>query len=111
MADPIEGVTPAWPDPNADCMEYLASRGVMEAGTDSPSMGPIPPPLGDETHYAGLRHGMIWTESATHLGQLPITGAFYCMLSPKGRGGHRRCRTRICHRGRAPGEPPDRIGP
>jgi kynurenine formamidase len=87
MADPIEGVTPAWPDPNADCMEYLASRGVMEAGTDSPSMGPIPPPLGDETHYAGLRHGMIWTESATHLGQLPVTGAFYCMLSPKVVGG------------------------
>jgi kynurenine formamidase len=87
MADPIEGITPAWPDPNADCMEYLAGRSVMEAGTDSPSMGPIPPPLGDETHYAGLRHGMIWTESATGLGKLPVTGAFYCMLSPKVVGG------------------------
>jgi kynurenine formamidase len=83
LADPIEGVTPAWPDPSADGMEYLASLGVLEAGTDSPSMGPIPPPLGDETHYAGLKHGMIWTEGATHLGQLPATGAFYCMLSPK----------------------------
>jgi kynurenine formamidase len=83
LADPIEGVTSAWPDPSAECMEYLASRGVLEAGTDSPSMGPIPPPLGDETHYAGLRHGMIWTESATHLGHLPVTGAFYCLLSPK----------------------------
>jgi kynurenine formamidase len=87
MADPIEGTASAWPDPSADCMEYLASRGVLEAGTDSASMGPIPPPLGDETHYAGLRHGMIWTESATHLGALPVTGAFYCMLSPKVVGG------------------------
>jgi len=87
MADPIEGVTPAWPDPNAQCMEYLFSRGVLEAGTDSPSMGPIPPPLGDETHYAGLRHGMIWTESATALGKLPATGAFYCMLAPNVVGG------------------------
>jgi kynurenine formamidase len=26
---------------------------------------------------------MIWTESATGLNQLPSTGAFYCMLSPK----------------------------
>jgi kynurenine formamidase len=87
MADPIEGVTPAWPDPSADCMEYLAARGVFEAGTDSPSMGPIPPPLGDETHYAGLRHGMIWTEGATALGKLPATGAFYCMLAPDVVGG------------------------
>jgi kynurenine formamidase len=30
---------------------------------------------------------MIWTESATGLTNLPPTGAFYCMLSPKYRGG------------------------
>src|SRR5205085_2526571 len=42
-----------------------------------------PPPLGEETHYAGLRHGMIWTESGTAYGQLPATGAFYCLLAPK----------------------------
>jgi len=29
---------------------------------------------------------MIWTESATGLGQLPATGAFYCSLSPKHAG-------------------------
>jgi kynurenine formamidase len=83
LADPMDALVPAWPDPNADCMEFLASRGVMAAGTDSPSMGPIPPPLGDETHYAGLKHGMIWTESATSLGKIPETGAFYCVLAPK----------------------------
>lgn len=90
LAEPLEGSVPGWPDPNADCMEYLAGRQVMGSGTDSPSMGPIPPPLGEETHYAGLRHGMIWTESATGLGQLPATGAFYCLLPPrvvKGVGG------------------------
>jgi kynurenine formamidase len=84
-ADPVEGKTPAWPDPDPDCMEYLASRKVMTLGTDSTSMGPLPD-LAEPTHYAGLKHGMIWTESATGLGALPATGAFYCMLGPKYEG-------------------------
>src|SRR5438270_13876193 len=67
-------------------MEYLAGRKVMTLGCDSPSMGPIPD-LAEPTHYAGLKHGMIWTEGATYLGALPPTGAFYCMLGPKHRGG------------------------
>lgn len=81
-ADPVQGTAPAWPDPDPDCVEYIASRKVMAMGTDSPSMGPIPF-LAEPTHIAGLRHGMIWTESATALDKLPVTGAFYCMLSPK----------------------------
>jgi kynurenine formamidase len=85
-AAPVEGSSPAWPDPDPDCMEYLASRKVMTLGTDSASMGPLPD-LGEPTHYAGLKHGMIWTESATGLGALPPTGAFYCILSPKYAGG------------------------
>ena len=63
-------------------LEYLASRKVMTLGTDSPSMGPIPD-LAEPTHIAGLKHGMIWTEGAIGLGQLPATGAFYCALPPK----------------------------
>jgi kynurenine formamidase len=85
-ADPVEGKSPAWPDPDPDCMEYLATRKVMTLGTDSTSMGPLPD-LAEPTHYAGLRHGMIWTESATNLGALPTTGAFYCMIGPKHEGG------------------------
>jgi len=85
-ADPVEGKSPAWPDPDPECMEYLAARKVMSLGTDSASMGPLPD-LAEPTHYAGLKHGMIWTESATGLGELPATGAFYCMLSPKYAGG------------------------
>ncbi|OAI52910.1 hypothetical protein AYO44_04480 [Planctomycetaceae bacterium SCGC AG-212-F19] len=85
-ADPVEGKTPAWPDPDPDCMEYLASRKVMTLGTDSTSMGPLPD-LSEPTHYAGLKHGMIWTESATNLGALPATGAFYGMIGPKHAGG------------------------
>jgi len=81
-ADPVEGKAPAWPDPDPDCMEYLASRKVMTLGTDSTSMGPLPD-LSEPVHYAGLKHGMIWTESATNLGALPATGAFYCMMGPK----------------------------
>ena len=85
-ADPLAGKAPAWPDPDPDCMEYLASRKVMTLGTDSISMGPLPD-LAEPTHYAGLKHGMIWTESATGLGALPPTGAFYCMIGPKYAGG------------------------
>lgn len=82
IAEPLEGKAPGFPDPDPDCMEYLGSRKVMTLGTDSASMGPLPN-LAEPTHLAGLKYGMIWTESATGLGNLPTTGAFYCMLGPK----------------------------
>ena len=82
IADVVDRKSPGYPDPNPDTMEFLATRGVMTLGTDSASMGPMPN-LAEPTHYAGLRHGMIWTEGATNLSQLPATGAFYCMLGPK----------------------------
>jgi kynurenine formamidase len=82
IALPLEGKAPGWPDPDPECMEYIATRKVMAAGTDSPSMGPIPR-LAEPTHLAGLKYGMIWTESGTGFGNLPSTGAFYCMLGPK----------------------------
>ncbi|HEV7223426.1 MAG TPA: cyclase family protein, partial [Pirellulales bacterium] len=55
LADPLEAAAPAWPDPDPECMEYLASRKVMTLGTDSPTMGPIPD-LAEPTHLAGLKH-------------------------------------------------------
>ena len=82
VADVVDRKVPGYPDPDPDCMEFLATRGVMTVGTDSASMGPMPI-LAEPTHYAGLRHGMIWTEGATNLGSLPDTGAYYCMLGPK----------------------------
>ncbi len=82
VADPLGGKSPGWPDPDPDCMEYLAGKKVMTLGTDSPSMGPIPD-LAVATHVAGLKHGMVWTEGAIGLGGLPATGAFYCMIGPK----------------------------
>ncbi len=86
ISDVLDRLAPGYPDPDPDSMELLASRGVMTAGTDSASMGPLPD-LAEPTHYAGLRHGMIWTESATNLGPLPPTGAFYCLLGPRHVGG------------------------
>lgn len=86
IADVVDRKAVGYPDPDPDCMEYLATRGVMTVGTDSASMGPMPN-LAEPTHYAGLRHGMIWTEGATNLGSLPATGAYYCMLGPKHQGG------------------------
>jgi len=82
IAEPLEGKAPGWPDPDPDCMEYLGSRKVLNLGTDSASMGPLPT-LAEPTHLAGLKYGMIWTESATNLQALPATGAFYCMIGPK----------------------------
>jgi kynurenine formamidase len=86
IADALDRKAPGYPDPNPECMEFLATRGVMTLGTDSASMGPLPD-LAEPTHYAGLKHGMIWTEGATNLGALPATGAFYCLLGPKHQGG------------------------
>lgn len=86
VADALNRKAPGFPDPDPDCMEHLAKRGVMTLGTDSASMGPLPD-LAEPTHYAGLKHGMIWTEGATNLGALPATGAFYCMLGPRHQGG------------------------
>ena len=86
LAEPLENRAPGWPDPEPEAMDYIGSRGVKSAGTDSPSMGPIPD-LAEPTHYAGLKHGMIWAESVTGLGGLPPTGAFYCVLAPKHAGG------------------------
>lgn len=82
IALPLENKAPAWPDPDPACMEYLGGRKVLTLGTDSASMGPLPN-LAEPTHIAGLKFGMVWTESATNLGSLPTTGAFYCMIGPK----------------------------
>lgn len=86
IADILDRKAPGYPDPSPECMEFLAARKVMALGTDSASMGPLPN-LAEPTHYAGLKHGMIWTEGATNLGALPSTGAFYCMLAPKHKDG------------------------
>lgn len=86
IADVLDRRAPGYPDPDPECMELLGQRGVLALGTDSASMGPLPD-LAEPTHYAGLKHGMIWTEGATNLGELPPTGAFYCFLGPKHEGG------------------------
>jgi kynurenine formamidase len=86
IADVLDRKASGYPDPDPDCMEFLGKRGVLALGTDSASMGPLPD-LAEPTHYAGLKYGMIWTEGATNLGDLPATGAFYCFLGPKHEGG------------------------
>lgn len=86
VAECVEGKITAYPNPHPDTLEYVASKKVMHMGTDSPSMGPLPE-LANLTHVAGLKHGGIFTEAATRLGELPTTGAFYCMMGPKHVGG------------------------
>lgn len=82
IAEALEAKSAGWPDPDPDCMDYLGGRKVMNLATDSASMGPLPK-LAEPTHLAGLKYGMIWTESGTNFGKLPVTGAFYCMVGPK----------------------------
>lgn len=86
LADPLERKAIAWPDPDPETMDYLASHGVMHIGTDSPTMGAMPN-LGEPIHFAALKYGAVLTEGATNLESLPKTGAFYCLLSPKHEGG------------------------
>lgn len=86
MADVLEKKFPGWPDPDPETMDYLASHGVFHIGTDSPTMGALPD-LGEPIHYAALKYGAVFTEGATHLGELPTTGAFYCMMGPKHKDG------------------------
>ena len=86
IADILDRKAPGYPDPDPDCMELLGKRGVLALGTDSASMGPLPD-LAEPTHYAGLKYGMIWTEGATNLGELPPTGSFYIFLGPKHEAG------------------------
>jgi kynurenine formamidase len=86
ISDILDGKAPGYPNPDPACMDFLATRNVMTLGTDSARMGPLPD-LAEPTHYAGLKHGMIWTEAATNLGSLPSTGSFYIMLYPRHKDG------------------------
>ena len=87
VADVIEKKYSGYPDPDPTTMAYIASRNVFHIGTASPSMGTLPSELADPAHLAALKYGAIFTEGATGLGQLPVTGAFYCMMGPKHAGG------------------------
>lgn len=78
----LQSLTPGWPGPTPEAMQYVGGKGVKTMGLDSPSMGPLPK-LAAATHQAGGQLGMVWTECATGLGKLPATGAFYAMLPPK----------------------------
>ncbi len=80
--DPVVAKSaPAWPAPEPAVMDHLRGKGVWHLGTDGPSMGPAD--AGQETHVAGLRHGMSWEEMLVHLDQLPPRGAFYIALPIK----------------------------
>jgi len=80
--DPVVAKSaPAWPAPEPAVLEYLHKKGVYHLGTDGPSMGPAE--AGQETHVAGLKHGMSWEEMLVNLHQLPTRGAFYIALPIK----------------------------
>jgi kynurenine formamidase len=71
----IDKSEPAWVVLAPDAVELLWSRGVAHIATDAPSFGAAEDP--QESHVAGLKHGMTWTESAISLGKLPLRGAFF----------------------------------
>lgn len=85
LAEPMEGKAPAFPAPDAECIEYIVTKGVRTIGIDSPSMGPFPG--APETHWAGLGTGAIYVEQLINLEKLPNTGAFFVFLPVKLEGG------------------------
>lgn len=87
LIDPLERKAPGWPAPLPETTRFLAAaRGVRHIGCDSPTMGPASE-LAEQTHYAAMQYGAIFTEGVMGLGKIPTTGAFYCMLGPKHAGG------------------------
>ncbi len=86
VVSPLMKRAPGWPAPAPETMKYLGERGVMAAGLDSPSMGPLPD-LAVATHQAGGVFGMIWIECGANFKSLPSTGAFYALLPAKHAGG------------------------
>ncbi|MCK9356858.1 MAG: cyclase family protein [Dehalococcoidia bacterium] len=85
LAEPLEGTAPAFPGPDAACIEYLVGKGIRTIGIDSPSMGPFPGAA--ETHWAGLGAGAIYVEQLVNLDTLPDTGSFFFFLPLKLEGG------------------------
>ncbi|MDA0136324.1 cyclase family protein [Solirubrobacter deserti] len=71
----IDKSEPGWVVLAPDAVELLWSRGVQHVATDAPSFGAAEDP--QDSHVAGLKHGMTWTEQAIRLGRLPRRGAFY----------------------------------
>jgi isatin hydrolase len=71
----VEKSKPGWVVLAPSATELLHSRGVRHLATDAPSYGATEDPQAG--HVAGLKHGMTWTESAIHLGRLPLRGAFF----------------------------------
>ena len=82
----LDRAAPGWAAPAPETMKLLGERKVSGAGTDGASMGPVGP-IAVATHQAGGQYGLVWTECATHLGDLPETGAFHAMLANKHAGG------------------------
>jgi kynurenine formamidase len=80
VADFMSGKAEGWPSPNAEFVDYLAKKGVMNLAMDVPSAG------GEdwyEAHVRGLGMGMIYVECCLNTADLPNTGAFFIYLSPK----------------------------
>ncbi|MBM3877993.1 MAG: cyclase family protein [Verrucomicrobia bacterium] len=86
VVHPLTKRAPAWPAPAPETMKYLGEKGIMSAGLDGASMGPMPD-LAVATHQAGGAFGMIWIECGSNFKALPPTGAFYALLPAKHAGG------------------------
>lgn len=86
VVHPLKGLSQGWPAPAPETMKYLGEKGVMSAGIDGPSMGPLPD-LAVATHQAGGAFGVVWIECGINFRALPPTGSFYALLPAKHAGG------------------------
>lgn len=66
---------PGWTAVSEETINYLFDRGVRLVCTDATSVGAVDDVYA--VHYAGLGRGMLFVESLTGLGSLPVRGGYF----------------------------------
>jgi kynurenine formamidase len=85
---PLSGLAEGWPAPDAKTIFYLHHRGIHCVGTDAPRMGGVEAGKALWTYWAAAKRGMSFIENLTHVGDLPMRGAFFLFAPVKIKGSH-----------------------
>ena len=81
QAPVVEKSSPGWPAPDVEAVRFLAGRGVITVGVDTPSVGAVHD--GAPVHQEALGRGMLFIEGLCGLAALPPVGAYFMFLPLK----------------------------